>query len=100
MLIYYALYSEHLRRWDAYRVLLGKPEEKNPLGRSRYRWDDDPKMGLREIELGRMDWIDPAQDRDKWRALVNTAMNLRVPYNCGRIFRGWATWKLLTAPWT
>jgi hypothetical protein len=62
----------------ACRILVGKPEGKRPLGRPRHRWEDNIKMDLREIELGGMDWIDLAQDRDQWRALVNTAMNLRV----------------------
>jgi hypothetical protein len=63
----------------AYRILVGKPEGKRPLGRPRSRWKDDIKMGLREIGWGGMGWIDLAQDRDQWRALVNTVMNLRVP---------------------
>jgi hypothetical protein len=58
---------------------VGKPEGKRPLGRPRRRWVDNIKMVLREIELGGMDWIDLAQDRDKWRILVNTVMNLQVP---------------------
>jgi hypothetical protein len=61
---------------NAYGILLGKPEGKIPLGRPRRRWEDNIKKDLRE---GDMDWIDLAQDRDQWRALVNTAMNLRVP---------------------
>jgi hypothetical protein len=56
-----------------------KPEGKRPLGRPRRRWEDDIKMDLREIGWGGMDWIDLAQDRDQWRALVNTVMNLGVP---------------------
>jgi hypothetical protein len=59
-------------------VLVGKSEEKGPLGRPRRKWVDII-MDLREIGCGGMDWIDLAQDRDQWRALVNTAMNLRVP---------------------
>jgi hypothetical protein len=58
---------------------VGKPEGKRPLGRPRYRWVDNIKMHLREIGWDGMDWIDLAQDRDQWRALVNTVMNLRVP---------------------
>jgi transcription termination factor 2 len=61
---------------NAYRILVGKPEGKRPLGRPRRRWKNNIKMDLREIRLGDMDWIDLAQDRDQWRALVNTAMNL------------------------
>jgi hypothetical protein len=64
---------------DAYRILVGKPEGKRPLERPRRRWEDNIRMDLREIGWGGMDWIDLAQDRDKWRALVNTVMNLRVP---------------------
>jgi hypothetical protein len=64
---------------NACRILVGKPEGKKPLGRSRRRWDDNIKMDLREIGWGGMDWIDLAEDRDQWRALVNTAMNLRGP---------------------
>jgi hypothetical protein len=55
-----------------YSILVGKPEEKRPLGRPRRRWVDNIKMDLREIRLDGMDWIDVAQDRDQWRALVNT----------------------------
>jgi hypothetical protein len=60
----------------AYRVLVGKPEGKRPLGRLRYIWEDNIKMDLEELGLG-MDWIDLAQDRDGWRAIVNAVMNLR-----------------------
>jgi hypothetical protein len=63
---------------NAYRILVGKPEGKRPVGRPRRRWVDNIKMDLREIEWDDMDWIDLAQDRDQWRALVNTEMNLRV----------------------
>jgi hypothetical protein len=64
---------------DAYRILVGKPERKRPLGRPRRRWEDSVRMDLREIGWGGMDWIDLAQDSDQWRALVNTIINLRVP---------------------
>jgi hypothetical protein len=64
---------------NAYRILVGKPEGKRPLGRPRRRWVDNIKMDLREIRWDGMDWIELAQDRDQWRALVNTVMNLRVP---------------------
>jgi hypothetical protein len=64
---------------NPYRNLVGKPEGKRPLRRPRRRWDDNIRRDLREIEWGGRDWIDLAQDRDKWRALVNTVMNLRVP---------------------
>jgi hypothetical protein len=63
---------------NAYRVLLGKPEGKRPLGRPRRRWVDNNKMNLRETGWDGMDWIDLVQDMDRWRALVNTVMNLRV----------------------
>jgi hypothetical protein len=57
---------------------VGKPEGKRPLGRPRRRWEDNIRIDLREIGWGGMNWIDLAQDRDQWRALVNTIMNLRV----------------------
>jgi hypothetical protein len=58
---------------------VGRPERKRPLGRPRYRWEDGITMDLREIGWVGMDWINLAQDRDQWRALVNTVTNLRVP---------------------
>jgi hypothetical protein len=64
---------------NAYRILVGKPEGKRPLGRPRHRWVDNIKIDLREIVWDGMDWIVLAQDRDQWRALVNTVMILRVP---------------------
>jgi hypothetical protein len=66
-------------RRGAYRALVGKPEGRRPLGRPRRRWEDYIKMDLREVGWGDMDWINLAQDRDRWRALVNAVMNLRVP---------------------
>ena len=66
-------------RRGVYRVLVGKPEGKRPLGRPRRRWEDNIKMGLQEVGCGGMDWIELAQDRDRWRALVNAVMNLQVP---------------------
>jgi len=61
-----------------YRVLVGKPEGKRPLGRPRHRWEDNIKMDLQVVGCGCMDWIELAQDRDGWRALVNAVMNLPV----------------------
>jgi hypothetical protein len=60
---------------NTYRLLVGKPEGKRLLGRPRCRWVDNIKMDLREIGWGSVDWIGPAQDRDRWRALVNSLMN-------------------------
>jgi hypothetical protein len=64
---------------NAYRILVENPERKRPLGRPRRRWLDNIKMNFREIGWDGMNWIDLAQDRDQWRALVNAIMNLRVP---------------------
>jgi hypothetical protein len=64
---------------NAYRLFVGKPEGKRPLGRPRHRWVDNFKMDHLEICCGGVGWIGLAQDRDKWRALVNAVMNLRVP---------------------
>jgi hypothetical protein len=65
-------------RIGAYRVLVARPQGRRPLGRPRRRWEDSIKMDLQE-GWGGMDWIDMAQDRDRWRAVVNAVMNLRVP---------------------
>jgi hypothetical protein len=62
-----------------YNILVGRPEGRRPLGRSWRRWEDNIKMDLREIGFGDVDWINWAQDRDRWWAVVNTVMNLRVP---------------------
>jgi len=62
-----------------YRVLVGKPEGRRPLGRPRRRWVDNIRIDLQEVECGYMDWIGLAQDRDMWRTLVSAVMNLRVP---------------------
>jgi hypothetical protein len=61
-----------------YKVLVGKPEGKRPLGRPRRRWEDAIRKDLREIGLGGVDWIRLVQDRDRWRAVVSAVMNLRV----------------------
>jgi hypothetical protein len=65
-------------RRDVYRILVGKPEGKRPLGRPRRRWNDN-KMDLQDVGSGGMDWIDLPQDMDRWRALVIAVMNLRIP---------------------
>jgi len=62
-----------------YRVLVGKPGVKRPLGRPRHRWEDNIKMDIQEVECEGVEWIELAQDRDRWRALVNVVMNLQVP---------------------
>ena len=66
-----------------YRVLLGKPEGRRPLGRPRRRWVDNIRMDLQEMGCGYVDWIGLAQDRDRWRTLVSAVMNVRVPWNEG-----------------
>jgi hypothetical protein len=66
-------------RRGAYRALVGKPEGRRPLGKPRRRWEDNIKMDLRKVGCGGADRVDLAQDRERWRALVNTVMNLRVP---------------------
>jgi hypothetical protein len=76
-------WAEHVARMGedrkAYRVLVGKPEGKRPLGRPRRRWEDWIKMDLRETYLRGMEWIHLIQNRDRWMSLVNTVMNLRFP---------------------
>ena len=62
-----------------YKVLVGKPEGKRPLGRRRHRWEDNIKMDLEEVGRGSGDWMEFAQERDRWRALVSTVMNFQVP---------------------
>ena len=62
-----------------YRVLVRKPEGRRPLGRPRRRWEENIRMDLREVGCGCVDWMELAQDRDRWRELVSTTMNLRVP---------------------
>jgi hypothetical protein len=70
---------------NAYILLVGKPEEKRPLGRPRRRWVDNIRMDLREVGCGDVDWIGLTQDRNRWRALVNSVLNLRVPLNAGKL---------------
>jgi hypothetical protein len=67
----------------AYNILVGRPEGRRPLGRPGHRWEDNIKMDLRAIWFGDVDWNDLALDRDRWWALVNVVMNLRVPKNVG-----------------
>jgi transposase len=76
--------STNGEKGNLYKILVGQPEGKRPLGRPRRRWMDNIKIGLREIEWDGMDWIDLAQDRGQWKALVITVMNHRVPQNVGK----------------
>jgi hypothetical protein len=71
------------KRRGVYRVLVGKPEGKRPLGRPRNKWEDNIKMDLQEVGSGGRDWIKLAQNREGWQALVNVVMNLQIPYNVG-----------------
>jgi len=66
-------------RRGVYRVLVGKPEGKRPLGRPRRRWEDNIEMDIQGVGCGGVDWIELAQDRGRWRALVTAVMNLRIP---------------------
>jgi len=67
------------KKTGIYSILVGKPEEKRPLGRPRRRWEDNIKMDLQKVGCWDMAWIELSQDRDRWRALVNAVMNLRAP---------------------
>ena len=69
-----------------YRVLVGKPEGRRPLGRPRHRWVDNIRTDLQEVGCGYIDWIGLAQDRDRWQTLVSAVMNLRVPWNAGNFW--------------
>jgi len=71
-------------RRGVYRIVVGKPEDKTPLGRPRRREDDNIKMDIQEVVCGGVGWIDLALGRNRWRALVNAVMNLRVPENVGK----------------
>ena len=76
----WAMYIARMReRRGVYRILVGKPEGKRPLGTPRHRWEDNNNMDHQEVGCGGMDWLELAQDRDRWRAVVNAVMNLRVP---------------------
>jgi hypothetical protein len=75
-------------RWRTHRLLVGKPEEKRPLGRPRRGWVDNIRMDLGEVGWGDVDWIGLAQDRNRWRALVSSVLNLRVPWNAGKLSNG------------
>jgi hypothetical protein len=77
----------HGEKRNAYRILVGNPKGKRPLGRPRRRWENNIKLDLREIGWGVMDWIDLAEDRDQWKALVYSIMNLWVPYSVGKFLR-------------
>jgi hypothetical protein len=76
-------WAGHVARMEdvrgAYNILVGRPEGRRPLGRPRHRWEDNINMNLREIGFGNVDWSHLDHDRDRWRAVVNTVMNLRVP---------------------
>jgi hypothetical protein len=76
---------------NAYRILVGKPEGKRPLGKPKRRWKYNIRLDLREIGWGGMDWIDLAQDRNQWRALVNTVMNLLIQQNTANFLSGCVT---------
>jgi hypothetical protein len=73
---------------NAYRLLVGRPEGKRPLGRPRRRWVDNIRMDLGEVGWSDVDWIDLAQDRNRWRAVVNSVLNLQVPRNAGKLSSG------------
>jgi hypothetical protein len=79
---------------NAYRILVRTPEGKRLLGRPRNRWEDNIKMDHR-VGWGGMDWIDLAQDKEQWRALVNTVIHFRVPYSFGKFLSGLRDWWLL-----
>jgi hypothetical protein len=76
---------------NAYRLLVGKAEGKRPLGRPRRRWVDNVRMDLGEVGWRYVDWIGLAQDRNRWRGLVNSVLNLRVPRNAGKLSSGIAS---------
>jgi hypothetical protein len=75
-------------RRGVYRILVGKPEGKKPLGRPRHRWENNIKTDLQKVRWRGMDWIDLAQYSDRWRALVNAVTNFRVPLNAENFLAG------------
>jgi hypothetical protein len=92
----------HYERWagqvarmgekrNAYRLLMGKPEGKRPLGWPRRRWVDNIRMDLGEVGWGYVDWIGLAKDKNRWRAVVNSVLNFRVPWNAGKLSSGLAS---------
>jgi hypothetical protein len=93
-------WMEHVARMgekrNAYRLLVGKPDRKRPLGRPRCRWVDNIRMDLGELGWGDVDWISLAQDRNRWRALVNLILNFRVQENAGKLSSGLTTGGLST----
>jgi hypothetical protein len=76
---------------NAYRLLVGKPEGKRPLGRPRRRWLDNVRMDIGQVGWGDVEWIGLAQDRNRWRVLVNSVLDLRVPLNAGKLSSGLAS---------
>jgi hypothetical protein len=93
--------STYGEKRGVYRFWMGKTEGKRPLGRPRLRWEENIKTDLQEVGCGGMDWIELAQDRDRWRAFVNAVMNLRVPQNTGNFFTNWTPVSFSkTAPWS
>jgi hypothetical protein len=72
-------HAARMEKRNAYRILVGKPEGKRPLGRPRRRWEDNIKMGRKEIEWGCLEWIQVAWHTGHWRTIFNTVMNLRIP---------------------
>jgi hypothetical protein len=78
-------------KMNAYRLLVAKPEGKRPLGRPTRRWVDNIRMDLGEVGWGDVDWIGLAKDRNMWRAVVNSVLNLRVPLNAGKLSSGLAS---------
>jgi hypothetical protein len=87
--------STNREKRNAYRILLGKPEEKRQLGRPRRRWVDNTKMDLREMGWDGVNWINLAEDRGQWRALVNTVMNIGGSIKCWEVLEWLYNWQFL-----